>query len=90
MGRRLEPECDRIADVQVADLHPGLLDPLGFCDDVPDGIGKAMNPAGGWNRGSGSRDRHRAILRQITPFCPFATVPGSFYIPRGCTIASTV
>ena len=48
--RRLEPEGDRIADVEIADPRAGGLDFLRFRDDVADGVGEAMNARRGGNR----------------------------------------
>ena len=50
--RRDEPELVRVPDVEVPHFLAALLNFSRFGDDIPDGVGKAVNPPGGANGGS--------------------------------------
>src|SRR5205823_870685 len=63
MRRRMEPESNRIADVQIADAGTGRFDPLRLSHDVTDCVRKAGNAVRGWDGSKrGFRDSHGAIL----------------------------
>ena len=47
--RRLEPEGDRVADIQVADPRSLRFDALGLGDDVADGVREAVDAVGDRN-----------------------------------------
>jgi hypothetical protein len=62
MRRRLEPEGDRVADIEIADAGACRLNFLGLRDDIPNGVGKAVNARGRWNRRRGPGGCHARIL----------------------------
>src|SRR5688572_28426395 len=46
MGRRLEAESDRVADIEIPDLHAPGLNRAGLRHDIPYSVGKPMHPGG--------------------------------------------
>ena len=66
MRRRLEAEGHRIADVQVSDPCACRFHFLRLRDDVPDGVGEAVNTGGGRNIGLNFGCCHVAILPDVS------------------------
>ena len=68
--RRLEPEFDRIADIEVPDFPPGGFDLVRFRDDVPDGIHEAARRGGNRDDGGGvGTPSPRILPRRATAGC---------------------
>ena len=65
MRRRLEPERDRVADIEVANLGPGGLDALRLGDDRPNRIGKSTNAGGSRDGGRSFRSGHVEIVTAV-------------------------
>ena len=71
VGRRLESEDDRIADVQVPDLPAGGFDLPRLGDDVADGVDEAADAAGDGNAdGRAPRSHVLADLISTGPYGP--------------------
>src|SRR5262249_17538452 len=68
--RGLEPEGDRVADVQVPDSSAGCLNLLRFRDDMSDCVGEAVDTVRRGNCGRDLRGGHVGILLLLTT-CKF-------------------
>ena len=83
MRRRLEPEGDRIADIEIADARACRLNFLGLGDDIPNGVGEAVNARGGWYRRRGPGGCHaRILLRPDTDAVSTSNFYTIFYTVR--------
>ena len=63
MRRGLEPESDRVADVQVAHATAAGFDPLRLDDDVPDRVGEPVETGSNGDRRGDFRGGHGTYYR---------------------------